>query len=80
MRMAMAIVVSLAALPIVFVTLGFIAASTLLFAVTATALRGQRPATRALMVDLAVGAVFSIVLFVTFTRGLGVSLPGFGVF
>ena len=42
-----------------------------------TALRGQRPATRALMIDLAVGAVFSIVLFVTFTRGLGVSLPGF---
>ena len=79
-RMSMAIVVSLAALPIVFVTLGFVAASTLLFAVTATALRGQRPANRALMVDLAVGAVFSIILFVSFTRGLGVSLPGFGAF
>ena len=80
MRMAMAIVASLAALPIVFVTLGFIAASTLLFAVTATALRGQRPAARALMFDLAVGAVFSAALFVTFTRGLGVSLPGVAVF
>jgi hypothetical protein len=74
--MAIAIVVALAALPIVFITAGFIAASTLLFGVTATALRGQRPSTRALAFDLAVGAAFSIVLFVTFTRGLGVSLPG----
>jgi putative tricarboxylic transport membrane protein len=76
-RMSMAIVALLAVLPIVFVTLGFVPASTLAFAVTATALRGQRPLPRALMVDLAIGAVFSVVLFVAFTRGLGVSLPGF---
>ena len=80
LRMSLALVASLAALPIVFITLGFIAASTLLFAVTAAALRGHWAASRALIVDLAVGAVFSIVLFVAFTRGLGVSLPGFGAF
>ena len=80
LRMSMAIVASLAVLPIVFVRLGFVAASTLLFAVTAAALRGQRPSARALMLDLAMGAVFSLVLFVAFTRGLGLSLPGFAAF
>lgn len=76
MRMVMALIVSLIALPIVFVTVGFIAASLLLFAGTATALRAQRPTARLVMCDLAIGAAFSIILFVAFTRGLGVSLPG----
>ena len=71
-----ALILSLVVLPIVFITLGFIAASLLLFATTATALRGRRPTARALLFDLAVGAAISIVLFVVFTRGLGVSLPG----
>jgi putative tricarboxylic transport membrane protein len=76
MRMVVTMILTLAALPIVFITLGFIAASLLLFATTATALRGRRPTLRVVMFDLAVGAAFSIVLFVAFTRGLGVSLPG----
>jgi putative tricarboxylic transport membrane protein len=76
LRMAISLIVALLLLPLVFVTLGFVASSTLLFATTATALRGQRPTTRTLMFDLAVGIAFSIVLFATFTRGLGVTLPG----
>ena len=79
-RMATAIIAALLVLPIMFLTAGFIASSTLLFATTASALRGQRPTTRALVFDLAVGAAFSMVLFVTFTRGLSVSLPGPALF
>ncbi len=75
-RMTMAIVVSLMVLPVLFVTLGFIASSTILFATTATALQGRRPAARAVMVDVAVGAALSTLLFLIFTRGLSVSLPG----
>ena len=74
--MTLAIVGALIVLPIVFVKVGFVAASTLLFTAAATSLRGQRPAARRMFVDLAVGAAFSIILFITFTRGLGVSLPG----
>ena len=79
-RMATAIVVALIVLPIVFVALGFVVSSTLLFATAATALRGRRPSARTVALDLVVGATFSIVLFVTFTRGLGVALPGPAVF
>jgi hypothetical protein len=75
-RMAMAITIALIILPLVFVTFGFVASSTLLFAIAAAALRGERPSIRSCVVDLAIGAAFSIALFVTFTRGLGVSLPG----
>ena len=75
-RMTLTLVGALAVLPIIFVTVGFIAASTLLFAAAATSLRGLRPAARQVFIDVAVGAAFSIVLFLTFTRGLGVSLPG----
>jgi len=75
-RMALTLILSLIILPIVFVTLGFIASSLMLFATAASAIRGRRPTARILIVDVAVGAAFSIVLFVTFTRGLGVSLPG----
>lgn len=75
-RMIAALGVALLILPLVFVTLGFIAASTLMFAAAASTLRARRPATRDLAIDLAVGVTFSITLFIVFTRGLGVSLPG----
>ena len=75
-RMLIAIVFALAMLPAVFVTIGFIAASTMLFAIVASTLRATRPSPRSLIVDVTVGVVFSTILFVVFTRGLGVSLPG----
>ena len=75
-RMATAILLALMVLPAAFVTFGFVVAATLLFAVAATALRGQRPTSHAVFFDVAVGAAFSTVLFVTFTRGLSVALPG----
>lgn len=80
LRMVTAIIVSLLLLPVVFITIGFIAASTSLFATVAVALRGQRPTARSIAIDLAVGAAFSIVLFLVFTRGLSVSLPGPALF
>jgi hypothetical protein len=33
--------------------------------------------TRSIAIDLLVGAAFSIAIFLLFTRGLGVTLPGF---
>ncbi len=75
-RMALAIVSALVVLPAIFVTAGFIPSSTILFSASAAALRGDRPSTRSLAVDVIVGGIFSIALFVIFTRGLGVSLPG----
>ena len=50
---------------------GFVIASTLMFALTTRAFGSRR-----LFLDLAVGAVFSTVIFVTFTFALGLSLPG----
>lgn len=79
-RMAGAIAIALLAMPVVFVTLGFIASSTLLFAVAATALRARRPVMRTAVFDVAIGAAISILLFLTFTRGLNVSLPGPSIF
>jgi putative tricarboxylic transport membrane protein len=75
-RMAIAVTTALALLPIVFTTLGFVLSSALLFTATATAMRGGRPSARAMAADLLAGAVFAGVLFIVFTRGLGVSLPG----
>jgi putative tricarboxylic transport membrane protein len=74
-RMVMTVILAVIVLPLIFKTMGFIASSLVLFATTAAALRGQRPTARALVIDIAVGATFAIVLFVAFTRGLGVSLP-----
>jgi putative tricarboxylic transport membrane protein len=51
--------------------LGFVIASTVMFALTTRAFGSRR-----LFFDLAVGAVFSIVIFITFTYALGLSLPG----
>jgi putative tricarboxylic transport membrane protein len=51
--------------------LGFVIASTLMFALTTRAFGSRR-----LFFDLAVGAVFSTVIFITFTYALGLFLPG----
>jgi putative tricarboxylic transport membrane protein len=75
LRMALCIGSSLLVLPVVFTTLGFVVASTALFTVVASSMRGTRVGARALAIDLAAGAAFSIILFVLFTRGLGVALP-----
>ncbi len=51
--------------------LGFVIASTLMFALTTRAFGSRRP-----LFDLAVAAVFSGVIFVTFTYALNLPLPG----
>ncbi|HUQ87850.1 MAG TPA: tripartite tricarboxylate transporter substrate-binding protein [Vicinamibacterales bacterium] len=76
-RMTMSIVVALVTLPMVFVTAGFVASSTLLFAIASTALREQSITVRLVAIDVLVGAALSVSLFMLFTRGLGVTLPGF---
>ena len=75
-RMALTIVTALIVLPLIYVTAGFVASSTLLFTASASSLRGTRPSVRRIAVDVIVGAIFSIAVFIVFTRGLGVSLPG----
>jgi hypothetical protein len=74
-RMLASVAAGLLALPILFVTAGFVAASTLLFAITASALRAHRPTARTVAVDLVAGAIFATALFLLFTHGLGLSLP-----
>ena len=61
--MAAAIITALLILPIAFVTAGFVASSTLLFAIASTTLRAQALTIRAIAIDLIVGAAFSIALF-----------------
>jgi hypothetical protein len=75
-RMVAVLIASLIATPLIFVRIGFVPASALLFAITASALRAKRPASTPLAIDIIVGTAFAIVLFLVFTRGLGVSLPG----
>lgn len=75
-RMAAALIVALLFLPLVFVKMGFVASSVLLFAVAASTLRAQPLTIRSIALDLAVGMAFSITIFLVFTRGLGVALPG----
>ena len=50
--------------------LGFVAASTLMFAITTRAFGSRR-----LLFDLAVGAVFSAAIYIAFTYALGLHLP-----
>jgi hypothetical protein len=76
LRMVATIIAALLALPIVFVTRGVVVSSTLLFAVAATTLRAQPLTARTMAIDLVVGGVFALALFLSFTRGLGVVLPG----
>ena len=78
--MVSTIIVALVILPLAFWGIGFVASSTLLFAIAATAMRGTRPIAITAVFDLIVGAVFSIALFLVFTRGLGVTLPGPNIF
>ena len=75
-RMAAALIAALLILPPVFVTIGFVAASVLLFVVAAATLRAQPITLRSIVIDLIVGLAFSITIFLIFTRGLGVALPG----
>jgi hypothetical protein len=75
-RMAAAIIIALLILPIVFVTIGFVASSVLLFVVAASTLRARPFTIRSIALDLVVGLAFSITIFLVFTRGLGVALPG----
>ncbi len=74
-RMALTIGGALLLLPVIFTTLGFVIASTALFAAVASAMRGNAPRARVILIDLATGAAVSLILFVLFTRGLGVALP-----
>lgn len=69
-RRAFALAGTLAAHSLLLPVLGFIAASTILFAIAAW-LFGSHRWRR----DLVIGLVTSIVLFVIFTSGLGLSLP-----
>lgn len=63
--------------PLMFPTLGFIASSTLLFTAGSHALRGRGWRAADSLKDMALGLVFSSLLYVIFSRGLGVSLPSF---
>jgi len=65
----------LVAQPFVFTALGFVAASTLLFAATAASLRGGAPGLRATTRDALLGGAVAVFLYGLFTRGLGVQLP-----
>jgi len=61
--------------PLMFPALGFIASATLLFTAGSHALRGRGWRAGDSLKDLAIGLVFSSLLFLVFSRGLGVSLP-----
>ena len=64
--------------PLLFATVGFVLSSTTLFAVTAHALRGRGWRPGATVKDVAIGLAFAWVLYLTFSAGLGVSLPTSG--
>ncbi|MDO8677997.1 MAG: tripartite tricarboxylate transporter substrate-binding protein [Acidobacteriota bacterium] len=61
--------------PLLFTAVGFVASSTLLFTVGSHALRGRGWRAGDSLKDIAIGLVFSSLLFLVFSRGLGVSLP-----
>lgn len=61
--------------PLLYLGAGFVAASTVTFAVTSTAVRGRRPSARDAARDVVIGLAFALVLFFAFSRGLGVALP-----
>jgi putative tricarboxylic transport membrane protein len=61
--------------PLVFPTVGFVASSTLLFSVGSHALRGHGWRARDSVKDVALGLFLSSLLYLIFSRGLGVSLP-----
>jgi putative tricarboxylic transport membrane protein len=61
--------------PWLYPLVGFVAASTLTFLVAASTVRGVRPTIARTLSDAATGAAVSALLYVAFTRGLGVQLP-----
>ena len=61
--------------PLMFPTAGFVASSTLLFTVGSHALRGRTWRAGDSLKDVAIGLVLSTLLYLVFSRGLGVSLP-----
>jgi putative tricarboxylic transport membrane protein len=65
--------------PFLFPLLGFVLSSTLLFAITAHAMRGRAWQLTAAMKDVAIGLAFSALIYAIFSRGLGVSLPSFSL-
>ena len=65
--------------PLLFPALGFVASSTLLFTVGSHAIRGREWRARESLKDILLGVVFSSLLYVIFSRGLGVSLPSFSL-
>ena len=75
-RMAGALIATLLFLPFVFVKMGFVASSVLLFVVAASTLRARSFTLRSIALDLVVGLAFSLTIFLVFTRGLSVALPG----
>ena len=74
---AVALAAALLIQPLVFPLAGFVVASTLLFAVASSALRGERPQAGRVMKDLAIGVAVSSILYLAFSRGLSVQLPPF---
>jgi hypothetical protein len=76
-RTTMALGAALLIQPFLFPTAGFVIASTLLFVVAANALRGGRLQAARVIGDVALGGVVAVVLYVAFSRGLGVQLPPF---
>jgi putative tricarboxylic transport membrane protein len=61
--------------PVMFPAVGFVASSTLLFSVGSHALRGRGWRARDSVKDVALGLFLSSLLYLIFSRGLGVSLP-----
>ena len=71
------VVATLLVLPILFPLAGFVLSSTLLFAVVAQTLgsSGRQNPRHGLAFSVVLGFVFSTVLYLIFSRGLGVILP-----
>ncbi len=79
-RMAALLGLALLLQPILLLTAGFVATSTVMFAITAAAWRGVRPALGTTAWDVGVGVIFATAIFFVFTVGLGVTLPGSSLF
>jgi putative tricarboxylic transport membrane protein len=74
-RSAAVLALALLLQPLLMPAAGFVLASTLTFAVTASAWRGVRPSLATLARDASTGVAFAAVIYVVFTSGLGVALP-----
>ncbi|MEO8678649.1 MAG: tripartite tricarboxylate transporter substrate-binding protein [Vicinamibacterales bacterium] len=76
-RSTLALGAALLIQPLLFPTAGFVIASTLLFVVAASALRGGRLQAARVIGDVALGGLVAAILYLAFSRGLGVQLPPF---